>query len=262
MKDIILKLEKPFDSFLSSAIKALDISRKITKNIDSSSSTIKNDGSLLTEYDLKVEKEIFNILKSSEADIVTEEVLGRENNKEFCWYVDPIDGTTSFSKGIPLFGTIIGLTRKNIPVMGCIELPKFEERYISIKNHGCFKNGNIVEASKCDDLSKSMISYGSPQRFFKEGLIDKLRILDEKVWDSRGFSDCFGYSLVFDGSIDLFIEVDLNPWETIAIESLSLESNAGYAESTSVNGKTNIIFGSKYLVEETANIFGGEWKIK
>ena len=91
MKDIILKLENPLDTFLTSAIKALDISREITKNIDSSNSSLKNDGSLLTEYDLKVEKEIFNILKNTEADIITEEVLGRENNREFCWYVDPME---------------------------------------------------------------------------------------------------------------------------------------------------------------------------
>jgi len=262
MKDIILKLEKPFDSFLTYAIEALDISREITKKIDSSSSSLKTDGSLLTEYDLKVEKEIFNILKNTEADIVTEEVLGRQNNKEFCWFVDPIDGTTSFSKGIPLFGTIIGLTQNQKPIMGCIELPKFEERFISISGHGCFKNGNMVEASKCDDFSKAMISYGSAQRFIKEDMIDQLHTLDKKVWDSRGFSDCFGYSLVFDGSIDLFIEVDLNPWETIAIESLSSESNAGYADSLSKKGKTNIIFGSKSLVEQTTKIFGGDWKIK
>ena len=262
MKDIILKLESPLDSFLNSAIKALDVSRSLTKNIDSSSSTVKKDGSLLTEFDLKVEKEIFNILKNTEADIVTEEVLGRQNNKEFCWFVDPIDGTTSFSKGIPLFGTIIGLTQNQKPIMGCIELPKFEERFISIDNQGCYKNDIKVNASKCKDLSKAMISYGSPQRFIKEEMIDQLRVLDKKVWDSRGFSDCFGYSLVFDGSIDLFIEVDLNPWETIALESLSIESGAGYAEQKSKKGKTNIIFGSKSLVEQTIDIFGGDWKIK
>ncbi|MAU24722.1 hypothetical protein OAK52_01745 [Chloroflexi bacterium] len=262
MKDIILKLENPLDTFLTSAIKALDISREITKNIDSSNSSLKNDGSLLTEYDLKVEKEIFNILKNTEADIITEEVLGRENNREFCWYVDPIDGTTSFSKGIPLFGTIIGLTQNHKPIMGCIELPKFQERFISINNHGCYKNNLKVNASTCKDLSEAMISYGSPQRFIKEDMMDQLRNIDKKVWDSRGFSDCFGYSLVFDGSIDLFIEVDLNPWETIAIESLSLESGAGFAEQKSKNGKTNIIFGSKPLVKETADIFDGDWKIK
>jgi fructose-1,6-bisphosphatase/inositol monophosphatase family enzyme len=262
MKDNNLKLDPPLNSFLNYAIKALDVSRKITKNIDSSKSTIKNDGSLLTEFDLKVEKEIFNILKNSEADIITEEVLGRQNNKEFCWFVDPIDGTTSFSRGIPLFGTIIGLTQKEQPIMGFIELPKFSDRFISVKNYGCYKNDVKVNASKCIDLSKAMISYGSPQRFIKEDMIEQLHILDNKAWDSRGFSDCFGYSLVFDGSIDLFIEVDLNSWETIALESLSLESGAGFAESKSKNEKKNIIFGSKSLVEQAIDVFGGDWKIK
>ena len=127
-----LKLDNQLDIFLNSAIEALDIAKEITKDIDISESSFKDDGSLLTEYDLKVEKEIYNILSKTDADIVTEEILGRENNKEFCWFVDPIDGTTSFSKGIPLFGTIIGLTQKENPIMGFIELPKFNQRFFSV----------------------------------------------------------------------------------------------------------------------------------
>ncbi|MQG19819.1 MAG: inositol monophosphatase [SAR202 cluster bacterium] len=256
------KLDNQLDIFLKSAIEALDIAKEITKDIDISESSLKDDGSLLTEYDLKVEKEIYNILSKTDADIVTEEILGRENNKEFCWFVDPIDGTTSFSKGIPLFGTIIGLTQKENPIMGFIELPKFNQRFFSVSGKGCYKNNSLIKASNCDDLSKAMISYGSPQRFIKENLINQLNEIDKIAWDSRGFSDCFGYSLAFNGSIDLYIEVDLNPWETIALESLSKESGAGFAEQPSINGKKNIIFGSQKLIPEIIEILGGNWKIK
>ena len=55
---------------------------------------------------------------------------------------------------------------------------------------------------------------------------------------------------------------DLNPWETIALENLSIESGASYAEIPSINGKKNIIFGSKNLINEATEIFGGDWKIK
>ena len=58
------------------------------------------------------------------------------------------------------------------------------------------------------------------------------------------------------------IEADLNPWETIALENLSIESGASYAEIPSINGKKNIIFGSKNLINEATEIFGGDWKIK
>ena len=75
------------------------IQQDITKDINFARSELKKDGSLLTKYDLLVEEKIFEILKDSNADIVTEEVLGKNENKDFCWYVDPIDGTTSFSRG-------------------------------------------------------------------------------------------------------------------------------------------------------------------
>ena len=82
------------------------------------------------------------------------------------------------------------------------------------------------------------------------------------VWDSRGCFDCFGYSLAFSGAVDLVLEVDLNLWETIALESLAKESGAGYAEQSSINGKKNLIFGSKNLLEESIDIMGGDWSIQ
>ena len=66
-----LKLDNQLDKFLKSAFEALDIAKEITKDIDISESSLKDDGSLLTEYDLKVEKEIYNILSKTDADIVT-----------------------------------------------------------------------------------------------------------------------------------------------------------------------------------------------
>ena len=258
----ILNLDNPLNKFLKLGIQALDKSREITKDVDYSKSSFKKDGSLLTEFDLKVEEEIFNILSKSDGDIITEEILGREDNKDYCWYIDPIDGTTSFSRGIPLFGTIIGLTHKKKPIMGLIDIPKLKDRFISVVNFGAEKNGQKIKASTSKVLSESLITYGSPQRFEKEGMLDKLHIIDSLAWDSRGCYDCFGYSLAFSGAVDLVIEVDLNLWETVALESLAKESGAGYAEQSSVNGKKNLIFGSKYLIEESIDIMGGDWSIQ
>jgi len=258
----ILNLDNPLNKFLKLGIQALDKSREITKDVDSSKSSLKKDGSLLTEFDLKVEEEIFNILSKSDGDIITEEILGRKDNKDYCWYIDPIDGTTSFSRGIPLFGTIIGLTHKKKPIMGLIDIPKLKDRFISVVNFGAEKNGQKIKASTSKVLSESLITYGSPQRFEKEGMLDKLHIIDSLAWDSRGCYDCFGYSLAFSGAVDLVIEVDLNLWETVALESLAKESGAGYAEQSSVNGKKNLIFGSKYLIEESIDIMGGDWSIQ
>ena len=249
-------MDDPLNKFLELGIQALDKSREITKDVDSSKSSLKEDGSLLTEFDIKVEEEIFKILSKSDGDIITEEILGRKDNKDYCWYIDPIDGTTSFSRGIPLFGTIIGLTYKKI------DIPKLQDRFISVENFGAEKNGHKIKASTSKVLSESLIIYGSPQRFKKEGMLDKLQIMDSLVWDSRGCYDCFGYSLAFSGAVDLVIEVDLNLWETVALESLAKESGAGYAEQSSINGKKNIIFGSKYILQESIDIMGGDWSIQ
>ena len=75
--------------------------------------------------------------------------------------------------------------------MGFIDLPKLNERYISVEKMGCFKNEKLVKASECSNFNEAIISYGSPQRFAKENLIDQLRKIDDLAWDSRGYSDCF-----------------------------------------------------------------------
>ena len=107
MNEFLNQLDDNLRQFLSLGSNALDASRDITKDINFARSELKKDGSLLTKYDLLVEEKIFEILKDSNADIVTEEVLEKKENKDFCWYVDPIDGTTSFSRGIPLFLSLI-----------------------------------------------------------------------------------------------------------------------------------------------------------
>ena len=93
MNEFLNQLDDNLRQFLSLGSNALDASRDITKDINFARSELKKDGSLLTKYDLLVEEKIFEILKDSNADIVTEEVLEKKENKDFCWYVDPIDGT-------------------------------------------------------------------------------------------------------------------------------------------------------------------------
>ena len=83
MNEFLNQLDDNLRQFLSLGSNALDASRDITKDINFATSELKKDGSLLTKYDLLVEEKIFEILKDSNADIVTEEVLEKKENKDF-----------------------------------------------------------------------------------------------------------------------------------------------------------------------------------
>jgi len=90
---------------------------------------------------------------------------------------------------------------------------------------------------------------------------------DAKKWHNLIFDNTKKNGITLGLIVKLFCHIlvnnpDLNPWETIALENLSIESGASYAEIPSINGKKNIIFGSKNLINEATEIFGGDWKIK
>lgn len=96
-----------------------------------------------------------------------------ELEKDFCWVVDPIDGTLNFSRGVPIFGISVTLMRKNHPIFGAIYLPKLNEYFWAFKDNGAFLNDQPIHIRKNIPLDKLyggfVVSYGKEiyERFIK-----------------------------------------------------------------------------------------------
>ena len=103
----------------------------------------KPDGSPVTEADLAAERVIRQHLLGAFPQFgVLGEEYGREGPADGPqWIIDPIDGTIGFSRGVPLFGTLIALAVDGEPVMGLIDLPMLDERYVGWSGGGCRRNG-------------------------------------------------------------------------------------------------------------------------
>ena len=126
----------------------------------------KQDGSPVTEADRAAERAIRETLRDAYPDYG---LLGEEYGAEDAaspdaprWIIDPIDGTISFSRGIPLFGTLIALMVEAEPVVGVIDLPVLGERYVGWKGGGCRRNGERVRASQVTALRRCLVSPGDP----------------------------------------------------------------------------------------------------
>ena len=129
-------------------------------------SETKVDGSPVTEADRAAERAIRETLRAAYPD---HGLLGEEYGEDEAgetgapkWIVDPIDGTISFSRGIPLFGTLIALTLEGETVVGVIDLPALGERYVGVRGGGCRRNGTLVRCSEAADLSRAFVSTGDP----------------------------------------------------------------------------------------------------
>lgn len=141
------------------------------------SAQIKGDSSsIVTKADLESEKLIFQILKSSfpQHNFVSEEKGSENNNSEFTWVIDPLDGTGPYFSGMPNFGVSIGLLKGKIPIVGVINLPAIGMLAWAEKGKGAYLNGKKIKVSRQNELSKAMVGFDLAWQRQREEEIGKL----------------------------------------------------------------------------------------
>jgi histidinol phosphatase-like enzyme (inositol monophosphatase family) len=231
--------------------------REILPRFRSVAVETKADGSPVTEADRAAERSIRQVLREGFPDFA---ILGEEYGEEEgaraggpCWVIDPIDGTIAYSRGIPLFSTIIALLEDEEPVMGLIDLPALDERVLGWKQGGCRLNGRPVRVSQESELSRALVSHGDPMCFDWAGQRPAFERMAREIPMLRGYTDAFGHAQVLAGAVDAMVDVDLNPWDAAATRILTPEAGGECVARTRANGKIDLVFGSPPLVEQLAD---------
>jgi len=213
----------------------------------------KADGSPVTEADRAAERAIRAHLGAAFPDFgVVGEEFGSEGGAGPQWIVDPIDGTIGFSRGIPLFTTLIALVEDGRPVLGLIDCPALDERYLGWLGGGCRRNGTAVRVSQETDLRRALISHGDPFCFDRFGARDAFTRMACEIPMLRGYTDGFGHAQVLGGGVDAMVDLDLNPWDAAATQVLVAEAGGRCVTRTGPNGKLGLVFGSPGLVDQLA----------
>jgi histidinol phosphatase-like enzyme (inositol monophosphatase family) len=124
--------------------------------------------------------------------------------------LDPIDGTTSFVAGRPIFGTLIALLKGGFPVLGVIDQPILGERWVGAIGRGTTFNGAEVRTRPCRELSDALLATTSPS-LFDDHAAEHFMALAQKTAHRRMIwgGDCYNYGLVASGQIDLVCEAGL-----------------------------------------------------
>ncbi len=211
----------------------------------------KADGSPVTEADRAAEQTMRKILHEAfpEFGILGEE-FGAQGTSDVQWILDPIDGTIAFSRGIPLYSTIIALVEEGEPVLGLIDLPALDERIVGFKGGGCHLNGRPVSVSTQADAKKALISHGDAFCFEQAGKHDAFLRMAADLPLFRGYTDAFGHAQVISGAVDAMVDMDLNPWDAAATQILIPEAGGRCVTRERPGSKLDLVFGSPALVDE------------
>ena len=195
--------------------------------------TLKADQSPVTIADQQTETALRDVIATTfPDDAIQGEEFGITSSGEssrFCWVIDPIDGTKAFISGKPIFGTLVGITDRGVPVAGMIDMPILEETFIGhVMNRNqpfCQLNGRRVRTSECADLKAARIATTSPMALSASGLAGFNHLATHAAVTNYG-GDCHNYALLAAGHIDLVMEDRLAPHDIMAVVAVMQAAGA------------------------------------
>ncbi|ASJ89685.1 histidinol-phosphatase [Porphyrobacter sp. CACIAM 03H1] len=172
----------------------------------------KADRSFVTEADRAAEAAMRALIEEAfPADgIIGEEYGTRNEGAGRQWVLDPIDGTTSFIAGRPIFGTLIALLQDGWPVLGIIDQPVSGERWVGRIGQPTLFNDKPAQTKPLKDLADAVLATTSPHLFTNEeadAFMSVAKTVAEKKIVFGG--DCYNYGLVASGHVDIVIEAGL-----------------------------------------------------
>ncbi len=174
----------------------------------------KEDETPVTAADRAVEKRLREIIEMHRPQdgILGEEFGPKESQNGFTWVIDPIDGTKSFMIGRPTFGTLIALAENGAPVLGTIDQPISQERWIGAKGEPTLFNGKTVKTRSCTSLKDAIVGSTSPSQMPETWpkMYDQFKSV---IWGG----DCYSYGLIANGWLDCVIESGLATYDYMAL---------------------------------------------
>lgn len=221
-------MSQAYSRILEEAVRIAESAAEVAKSYFRGALLIetKADGSPVTVADKKTEEYIrAELTKSFPGYGILGEEFGKESvDAEFVWTIDPIDGTRSFVRGVPLFGTLLGLMHRKEVVIGVMVLPALGETYAAAKGQGATCNGSRLLVSKTSSLESALVSVGDVNAFEAAGRRKLLEAVMDRAELVRGYTDCFGHALVLRGSVDAMIDPVVAPWDFVPIACLIQEA--------------------------------------
>jgi myo-inositol-1(or 4)-monophosphatase len=191
----------------------------------------KSDDSPVTIADRESEKLIRSHIERRFPDhtIVGEEFGGETQTQEHShrWYVDPIDGTRSFVRGVPLYAVLIGLEIEGVCQVGVAHFPALNQMVSAATGQGCWLNGRRTRVSQTTHLKDALVTHYDASAFEKHGRLAAWQKLQKIAAYRAGWCDAYGHSLVATGRAELALDPIMNSWDCAPFPPI-LQEAGGY----------------------------------
>jgi histidinol-phosphatase len=217
----------------------------------------KPDRTFVTVADQGIERELRSRIRARYPGhgLVGEEYGTEDGDATTRWFLDPIDATHNFIRGVPLFGTLIGIEHEGELQVGVISAPAMGERWYAWRGGGAWNRGRSgerrIRVSAVAALEDAQLVYGSARENAASGLFPGFEALLDAAWRDRGFGDFWGYALVAEGAAEAMMETGMQPWD-LAGPTVLIEEAGGRV--TDINGERRIdaqsFVGSNGLLHE------------
>jgi histidinol-phosphatase len=212
----------------------------------------KPDRSFVTQADQAVERTVRGMIAAAHPHHGHdgEEYGTEEGSGSVRWYIDPIDGTHNFMRGVPVFGTLLAVEEDGAIVVGVMSAPALGARWYARRGGGAWALDSIgpgagvprlIGVSSVTALADAQLFYSSPVELTASGEAPGFEALIRSVWRDRGFGDFWGYALVAEGAAEATMEVGPKSWD-LAAPSIIVEEAGG--RMTDIHGLRTVHGGS------------------
>jgi len=192
----------------------------------------KADLTPVTEADREVERALRTRIARDRPDhgIVGEEEPDLVAGAEWRWILDPIDGTKSYVRGIPVWATCIALQHHGQGAVGVVSAPALGRRWWASRGGGAFADGEPIRVSAVADLAAAQLSYDSVVGFEAHGLGERFLALARRCWRTRGLGDFWSHVLVAEGAVDVAVEPEVSVWDVAAVQLIVEEAGGRFTD--------------------------------
>jgi histidinol-phosphatase len=184
----------------------------------------KPDRTFVTEADTGIERLVRDRIAADFPDhgVIGEELGSDAGGAAVRWYVDPIDGTHNYIRGVPLFATLLAAERDGELQAAVISAPALGSRWFAWRGGGAWAidrgapEPRRIAVSRIDRIDEAQVLYAGTVDVEASGRAPGFRGLLAEAWRERGFGDFWGYTLLADGAAEAMVEVDLQVWDAAA----------------------------------------------
>jgi histidinol-phosphatase len=192
----------------------------------------KNDGSPVTVADRAAEETARAwIAARFPADAILGEEFGSQGDESARrWLIDPIDGTKTFVRGVPLWGTLVAVAHGDDVIAGAIYCPAVDEIVTAAAGEGCWWNGTRARVSGCREVARATVLVTDDLFPTHRDRGDRWASLAADAAVARTWGDCYGYLLVATGRAELMVDNLMSPWDAAALVPVIREAGGEFSD--------------------------------